>query len=124
MKALLVAALLAGCTVGDSTGGTPTNGPSSPDAGTSSSGSNQNGNNNGSNTGSNTGSNLPACTGALYDPCTSNAQCMSQNCKAFGGAGIEVCTVTCTPGDNTPCGAGTCNNMGICKPPAANACTR
>jgi hypothetical protein len=124
MKALLVAALLAGCTVGDSTPGVPTSGPSAPDAGASS-GSNQN--NNGSDTGSsgsNGGSNLPACTGALYDPCTDNTQCMSGNCKAFGGAGIEVCTTTCTPGDNTPCGAGTCNNMGICKPNAANACSR
>jgi len=121
MKAVLVAALLAACTVGDSTGGIPTNGPTAPDA-ASSSGSNSN--NNGSNTGSSGGSNLPACTGALYDPCTDNSQCMSGNCKAFGGAGIQVCTVTCTPGDNTPCGAGTCNNMGICKPNAANACSR
>ncbi len=124
MKALLVAVLFASaCTVGSSTGGSPTNGPTSPDAAMQ---SGSNSNNNGSNTGSNTGSNsnLPACTGALYDPCTSNSQCTSANCKTFSAQGIEVCTTTCTPGDNTPCGAGTCNNMGICKPPAANACSR
>jgi hypothetical protein len=49
---------------------------------------------------------------------------MSANCKLFSGLGVQVCTTTCTPGDNTPCGAGTCNNMGICKPAAANSCTR
>jgi len=120
MKALLVALVFAaGCTVGDppTGGGVPTGGPTAPDASTA---SGSNGNNNGS--GSN--SSLPACTGALYDPCTDNTQCMSGNCKAFGGAGIQVCTVTCTVGDNPPCGAGTCNNMGICKPNAANSCTR
>lgn len=121
MKALLVALLFAaGCTVGDSGpgGGTPTPGPTSPDAAVNNTGSN------GDNQGSGSNSNLPACTGALYDPCTDNTQCASANCKAFNGLGVQVCTVTCTVGDNTPCGAGTCNNMGICKPPAANACSR
>ena len=127
MKTLLVLALAfaAGCTVGDSptggsTGGSTGGGNSgggAPDASTAT----------GSNTGG--GSNTAAaCTGAAYDPCTDNTQCMSQNCKAFGGAGLEVCTVTCTPGDDTGClqngVQGTCNNMGICKPPAANSCTR
>jgi hypothetical protein len=119
MKALLVALVFAaGCTVGDSSsgGGVPTAGPTAPDAATATG--------SGDGSGSGSGSNLPACTGALYDPCTDASQCMSGNCKAFGGAGIEVCTTTCTPGDNTPCGAGTCNNMGICKPDAANACSR
>ena len=83
----------------------------------------------GSNSGSGGGSNTAAaCTGATYDPCTTNSQCMSQNCKLFGGAGLQVCTVTCTPGNDGPCLVngvqGTCNNMGICKPPAANNCTR
>jgi hypothetical protein len=123
MKALLAALVLAaGCMVGDSGpgpgGGTPTGGPTSPDAGVSNTGSN------GDNQGSGSNSTLPACTGALYDPCTDNTQCQSASCKAFNGLGVEVCTTTCTPGDDTPCGAGTCNNMGICKPPAANACTR
>jgi hypothetical protein len=68
-----------------------------------------------------------ACTGAVYDPCTSNTQCMSQNCRLFMGDGIQVCTQTCTPGGACPMAgstAVTCNNMGVCKPPAANNCTR
>jgi len=68
-----------------------------------------------------------ACTGAIYDPCTSNTQCMSQNCRLFMGDGIQVCTQTCTPGGACPMAgstAVTCNNMGVCKPPAANTCTR
>ena len=84
-----------------------------------------------SNGGSNSGggsNSASACTGATYDPCTDNSQCMSQNCKLFGGAGLQVCTVTCTVGNDAPCLVngvqGTCNNMGICKPPAANSCTR
>ena len=70
------------------------------------------------------------CTGAAFDPCTMTTQCMSMNCKLFNSAGIQVCTVTCTPGDNTTCpldvsgNHATCNNMGICKPSAANACHR
>jgi hypothetical protein len=125
MKTLLAVALafMAGCTVGSSTGSSTggSTGGTAPDASTASGGSN--GDNGGS--GSNT---ALACTGAAYDPCTDNTQCMSQNCKAFGGAGLEVCTITCTPGDDTGClqngVQGTCNNMGICKPPAANNCTR
>lgn len=68
-----------------------------------------------------------ACTGAVYDPCTSNTQCMSGNCKLFSGDGIQVCTETCTPGGACPMAgstAVTCNNMSVCKPPAANNCTR
>lgn len=71
-----------------------------------------------------------ACTGAAFDPCTATTDCMSMNCKLFNSAGIQVCTVTCTPGDNTTCPTdssgnhATCNNMGICKPAAANACHR
>lgn len=67
------------------------------------------------------------CTGAAYDPCTDNAQCMSGNCRAFGSAGIQVCTQACDA--NNPCpmqngAAVPCNNMGLCRPQAANACTR
>ena len=125
MKTILVAlAFVAGCTVGDSTGGTTagSTGGTAPDAAAATGGSNGDTGGSGSNT------TAAACTGAAYDPCTDNTQCMSQNCKAFGGAGLEVCTVTCTPGDDTGClqngVQGTCNNMGICKPPAANNCTR
>lgn len=68
-----------------------------------------------------------ACTGAVYDPCTDNTQCMSNMCRVFGSAGIQVCTESCTPGTACPMAGGvavTCNNMGFCRPPAANACTR
>ncbi len=68
---------------------------------------------------------LPMCTGVVFDACTSNTQCMSMNCKLFSGDGIQVCTQACSAA--TPCpmqngAATTCNNMGICKPAAANAC--
>jgi len=71
----------------------------------------------------------PACTNAVYDPCNDNTQCTSGQCRLFNGSNIQVCTTTCTPGDNTTCPMqngqpATCNNMGICKPPAANVCTR
>jgi hypothetical protein len=125
MKSILVALLvLTACTVGESTGtGTQGGtGGTAPDAAAVSTGSN--GNNNGSGSGATTA----ACTGAAYDPCTDNTQCMSGNCKTFGGAGLQVCTVTCTVGNDATClingVQGTCNNMGICKPPAANSCTR
>lgn len=70
----------------------------------------------------------PACTGAVYDPCTSTAQCTSQNCHLYMADGIQVCTQAC--GTGNPCpndasgAAGMCNNMGICKPARANNCTR
>lgn len=68
---------------------------------------------------------LPKCTGVVYDSCTANAGCMSNLCKLYDAAHIQVCTQTCDA--NNPCPmqngvAASCNNMGICKPPAANAC--
>ena len=68
---------------------------------------------------------LPMCTGQLYDSCTTNAGCMSNNCHLYAQDAIQVCTQAC---DAThPCPtlngmAASCNNMGICKPPGANAC--
>ena len=68
-----------------------------------------------------------ACTKATYDPCTTNTQCTSSMCHLFMADGFQVCTQACSAG--TPCPpdktgvAGMCNNMGICKPTAANACT-
>lgn len=69
----------------------------------------------------------PACTGAVYDPCTTAGQCMSGNCRLFMQDNLQVCTQTCTPGTACPMAgatAVTCNNSGFCKPPAANNCTR
>lgn len=70
-----------------------------------------------------------ACTNAVYDPCTDNTQCTSGKCQPFEQSGFQVCTQSCTPGDSSTCPPqngqpAQCNNMGICKPPAANVCTR
>ncbi|HEY1549629.1 MAG TPA: hypothetical protein VGG28_17495 [Kofleriaceae bacterium] len=68
------------------------------------------------------------CAGNIYDPCGSNGDCMSNFCHDYNGAGITVCTVTCTAGDNSTCpidmtgSNGFCNNMGNCKPSEANVC--
>lgn len=67
----------------------------------------------------------PACTGTAYDQCTMASQCTSNNCKLFNGDGIQVCTQSCDASNPCPTVngiAGTCNNMGICKPVVANAC--
>jgi len=68
---------------------------------------------------------LPMCTGVVYDSCTSNAGCMSMNCKLYDQDGIQVCTTTCDARHPCPTqngAAAACNNRGLCKPPAANAC--
>jgi hypothetical protein len=71
-----------------------------------------------------------SCTGDVYDPCLQEHECMSNNCRFFMADGIQVCTTGCTAGDDSTCPMtadgkkATCNMMGICKPPAANACTR
>jgi len=69
---------------------------------------------------------LAVCTGAIYDSCTTSNQCMSNNCKLFNQDQIQVCTQACSAAAPCPMQNGVaaqCNNMGICKPPAANACT-
>jgi len=72
----------------------------------------------------------PACTSAVYDPCTSNTDCASANCHLFSQSGFQVCTTACTPLDNTTCPVdssgvvGQCNQKGLCKPAVQNSCTR
>jgi len=70
----------------------------------------------------------PACTGAVYDTCSGNAQCTSQNCHLFMADGIEVCTQACSSSIACPNDAAgatvACNQMGICKPSLANHCHR
>jgi hypothetical protein len=69
---------------------------------------------------------MAACTGALYDSCTDNTKCMSNDCKAFASAGLMVCTQACSSTNPCPAQNGVaimCNGMGICRPNAANACT-
>ena len=68
------------------------------------------------------------CTGNVYDSCGSNGDCMSNFCHDYNGAGLTVCTITCTPGDSSTCpldstgSNGFCNSMGNCKPAQANVC--
>jgi predicted small lipoprotein YifL len=70
--------------------------------------------------------NAPLCTGAVFDNCSANEQCTSQNCHLFRQSGFQVCVPACdaaNPCPNDASGApATCNNMGICKPLQANAC--
>jgi hypothetical protein len=70
----------------------------------------------------------PACTGALYDTCTTNEQCMSMSCHSYTAAGLQVCTQACLPMALCPPDAAgqqvTCNMMGNCKPSVANNCHR
>ena len=129
MKTILLGVMLvAGCIVGDPGGGT----------GSGSGGGGGGGNGGGGgggqmdqlvDGGTGSGSGSATCTGAAYDPCNDNTQCTSGKCQLFSGSGFQVCTQTCTPGDSTTCPmqngqAAQCNNMGICKPLAANTCTR
>jgi hypothetical protein len=126
MRSLIALLFAAGCMVGPEGGGPDTTGGGGG-------GGDGNGSGNGSGSGSGMatvdGGVLPACTNAVYDPCTTAADCASNQCQAFANAGVQVCTQTCTPGDNTTCPQqngqpAQCNNMGICRPPAANSCMR
>jgi hypothetical protein len=69
-----------------------------------------------------------ACTGALYDLCVTNDDCMSGNCRFFGTSNYSACITTCTAGDDTTCPVdktgnhATCNDKGNCKPAAPNNC--
>ena len=70
-----------------------------------------------------------ACTNALYDPCTDNAQCTSAMCRTFNmpSPGIQICTQACDA--NTPCpmqngAAVQCTNANVCRPTAATNCSR
>ncbi|HEY3806696.1 MAG TPA: hypothetical protein VGL61_29035 [Kofleriaceae bacterium] len=66
------------------------------------------------------------CAGDVYDPCGSNGDCMSGMCHDYNGAGITVCTTSCSASSPCPVDAsgsnGFCNNMGNCKPAEANTC--
>jgi hypothetical protein len=66
------------------------------------------------------------CTGQNYDPCDSEHNCQSGNCRPFTDENITVCTLACdesTPCPNTTAGkAVTCNASQLCEPPVANSC--
>lgn len=75
-----------------------------------------------------------SCDGTIYDRCLQEHDCMigAMDCRNFAGTGtgdgFEVCTKTCTVGDDAACGKtldgrqATCNPMGICQPPGPNEC--
>jgi hypothetical protein len=61
------------------------------------------------------------CTGALYDNCASEHDCMSNDCRTYTQEGYNVCTQQCTATvpcpdiDGTPV---TCDTAsGACKTP-------
>jgi hypothetical protein len=68
----------------------------------------------------------PMCTGVVYDNCTANTQCASNNCHLFDQDAIQICTQACDAANPCPMDAagtvGFCNNKGICKPSRSNAC--
>ena len=131
MKAVLLALICAaGCIVGESGTGTGGGGGGGDGNGDGTGGGGGGGGGSGSGNATPDGGVAgAACTNAAYDPCTSAAQCTSGTCTLFEQAGFQVCTQTCTPGDPTTCPQQNgqpvnCNNMGICRPQAANTCTR
>ena len=70
------------------------------------------------------------CSGALYEECVMNEDCMSGICRAYNALGFSACTTACTPGDDSTCpahpqgAAVTCNRtQAQCRPEALAACT-
>ena len=64
------------------------------------------------------------CTGATYDPCMTEHDCGSLDCRVFGTE--LTCTQACSA--SNPCpdldgAAVTCGVGGICEPPGPRACT-
>jgi hypothetical protein len=70
----------------------------------------------------------PTCTKQPYDLCGTEHDCTSGNCRPFPAEGFQVCTQSCTPGDNTSCpqpmtGMAVCDaTTSLCKPAAPNHC--
>jgi hypothetical protein len=66
---------------------------------------------------------LSPCTGAVYDTCTNEHECMSQDCRVVGESQLcsQSCsaTVPCPDLDGEPV---TCNADGLCEPAAPRAC--
>lgn len=68
----------------------------------------------------------PVCTGALYDDCGSEHDCMSNDCRTFAQEGFNVCTQTCSDTQPCPDQAGVavaCDmTLGVCKPAGHTDC--
>lgn len=73
-------------------------------------------------------SNTRTCAGNLYDACLQEHDCASGNCHNFTAEGFQVCSTTCTPGDDAPCMTtldgkpATCSANAICTPAVPNEC--
>jgi len=71
------------------------------------------------------------CAGNLYDLCLQEHDCMALNmdCHNFVTEGFQVCSKSCTVGNDAPCGMtfdgrkATCSASGTCTPPGPNECT-
>jgi hypothetical protein len=66
---------------------------------------------------------IPLCTGAAYDTCSNEHECMSQDCRVVGT--VQSCTQSCSASMPCPDLDGepvTCNAGGLCEPTAARAC--
>jgi hypothetical protein len=69
--------------------------------------------------------NKPYCTMALYDNCTTEHDCMSNDCHVFNADNFSACVQPCSAATPCPDQDGVpvaCNAMGICKPAAARDC--
>ncbi len=66
------------------------------------------------------------CTGALYDNCNSEHDCMSNDCRTYAVEGFNVCTQPCSATMACPAHEGaavTCDTAaGVCKPAAPTTC--
>lgn len=131
LRFLVAGLLLGGCIVGESPsgGGGGGGGEGSGGGGGGGGGDGTGGGNADQLVDGGAGTANATCTGAAYDPCSDSSQCSSGTCQLYQQSGFQVCTQTCTPGDSTTCPMqngqpAQCNNMGLCKPAAANDCTR
>ncbi len=65
----------------------------------------------------------PACTGAVYDQCTTEHECTSQDCRVVGT--VQLCAQSCSATAPCPDLDGepvSCNAGGLCEPSAAREC--
>ena len=67
------------------------------------------------------------CTGALYDTCTGDGQCDSNNCQVFSSVNLHVCSQSCSATMTCPMKDGMpvpCTTNGFCRPARSSGCDR
>jgi hypothetical protein len=52
----------------------------------------------------------------LFEPCTAADECEGCRCESFGTKG-QLCTISCTSGEQCPAPSDMCTNRGVCRPP-------